>query len=226
MAAATDAGRLNLEQWIKDTSPLLAFYSNSKGGGFIGKRDLKTKLATKAAQECVGDYSPQKFNETWDLLITQGFIQHIIERGKPKGVVGSSAFPSPKAAKATTSRSSEPPQSSSRASVPIAGVHQTGLSGSEAGFQCIPPMDGGRAPSVAKPARPIPTRSSSLTSRSSRVAPLAGLVTPGGSLTVETARELATFGGAVIRCVSCRYQSKSDWEQSAQYIENYKTDSS
>ena len=191
MASTTDAGRTNLEQWIKDTSPLLAFYSNSKGSGFIGKRDLKTRLATKAAQECVGDYSPQKFNETWDLLITQGFIQHIIERGKPKGVVGSSAVPSPKAAKATTYRSSESLQSS------IDWI--PGVSGSEAGFQCIPPTVRGRALSVARPARSIPTRSSSLQTRSCHVAPAAGLVTPGGSLTMETARELSAFGGAVIR---------------------------
>lgn len=200
MATTTDAGRANLEQWIKDTSPLLAFYSNSKGGGFIGKRDLKTKLATKAAQECVGDYSPQKFNETWDLLITQGFIQHIIERGKPKGVVGSSAVPSPKAAKATTYRSSEPPLGSiDWLPAPIAAVHQTDVSRNKAGLQCVLPTDGARAPSVARLVRSIPTRSSSLTSRSSHVAPPAGLVTPGGSLTVETARELAAFGGAVIR---------------------------
>ena len=184
MAESADTGT-NFEQWIREMAPSLAFYSNSRGGGFIGKRTLKSVLSARATEDLGREYYPQKFNEAWDKLLKDGFIQQLIERGKPKGVAGSSGAPSPIPAKATTVHSEQDRQ--------ILNAPLANGSG-------IPPTECIKPPSVAGLAKIAPLRFGSAVGGAGP-ATSPGLVTPGGSLTAETVRELAAFGGAVIRFV-------------------------
>ncbi|KAF8416326.1 hypothetical protein BGX38DRAFT_1280979 [Terfezia claveryi] len=182
MAESAETGT-NFEQWIREISPSLAFYSNSRGGGFIGKRALKSVLIARATVDLGREYYPQSFNEAWDKLLKDGYIQQLIERGKPKGVAGSSGAPSPIPAKAATEQDR---QILNTAAAPLAD-------GSDMlPTQSIKPL------SVTGLAKTAPLRFGSAAAGAGP-ATLAGLVTPGGSLTAETARELAAFGGAVIR---------------------------
>jgi len=190
MAESVDTGT-NLEQWIREMSPSLAFYSNSRGGGFIGKRALKSVLIARATRDLGREYYPQRFNEAWDQLLKEGFVQQLIERGKPKGMAGSSGVPSPISAKATTVQSE---QISNAATAPLANGTGT------------PSTETIKTPSVAGLAKTTPLRFGPAVGGAGP-ATLPGLVTPGGSLTAETARELAAFGGAVIRSAKSTSQN-------------------
>lgn len=185
MAESADTST-NFEQWIREMSPPLAFYSNSRGGGFIGKRALKSVLIARATGDLGREYYPQKFNEAWDKLLKDGYIQQLIEHGKPKGVAGSSGAPSPIPAKAATVHSEQDRQISNAAAAPLANCSD------------MPPTESIKPPSVAGLAKIAPLRFGSALGGADP-ATLPGLVTPGGSLTAEAAREFAAFGGAVIK---------------------------
>ena len=75
MDANSNISQTALEQWIREKSPSLAFHTNSKGGGFIGKRTLKPILGVKAAKELGAGYSTFNFNEVWESLCK---VSHII----------------------------------------------------------------------------------------------------------------------------------------------------
>lgn len=204
---------MGLEQWIRDTSPSLAFFSGSKGGGFIGRKLLRPLLAAKAAEDLPREYSPQKFNAVWESLIKQGLIQTLIENGKPKGVPGiqTSAAPSPVPAKASIACAAQQftPSQIPLASPPNAFNGTDTVAEENARLteepNETPPANIREAPRPAgsrdPDARPYfaASRVSHIRIESSLGSGAAGLVTPGGSLTAETARELAEFGGAVIR---------------------------
>jgi len=191
MAESADTGT-NFEQWIREMAPSLAFYSNSRGGGFIGKRVLKSVLIARATGDLGHEYYPQKFNEAWDKVLKDGYIQQLIERGKPKGVAGSSVAPSLMPVKAATVHSEQDRQNLNNASLAN-------------GFD-MPPTESINPPSIAGLPKIAPLRFGSAVGRAGPAA-LPGLVTPGGSLTAETAKELAAFGGAVIRSVKSISQS-------------------
>lgn len=181
--SAAEAGSTSIGQWIREVSPSVAFYSNSKGGGFIGKRALKSVLAARAGKELGKEYTPQGFSESWELLLKQGFVQQLIERGKPKGVAGASTAPSPVPAKASMGYTEMPNHpSTAGAFAPHLPAPDTTVAAHASGLAKTTPV---RFGATAAPG-PLPAPS---------------LVTPGGSLTAETARELAAFGGAVIRFV-------------------------
>ncbi|KAF8428320.1 hypothetical protein EV426DRAFT_587341 [Tirmania nivea] len=185
MAELTDTG-MNFEQWIREISPSLAFYSNSRGGGFIGKRALKSVLIARATGDHGCEYYPHKFNEAWDKLLRDGFIQQLIERGKPKGVAGNSGVPSPIPPKAATVYSEQDRQISNAAAAPL-------VNGSD-----MPATESIKSPSVAELAKTAPSQFAGAVGGAGP-ATVPGVVTPGGSVTAETIRELAAFGGAIIK---------------------------
>ena len=186
-------------------SPSLAFYSKSRGGGFIGKRTLKSVLIARATKDLGCEYYPHKFNEAWDQLLGDGFIQQLIERGKPKGVAGhGSSAPAPSPIPAKTTTTTVHSQVDKQISNAAAALLVNSNINSSRSDHDMPPTESImiKPPSIAGLAKTAPLRFGPRSAvGGAGPATVPGLVTPGGSLTAETARELAVFGGAVIRSV-------------------------